>query len=101
MAKNRYTRALKVLKNSHVDEKIQMLESLPTNNTTGLYVVDPAIINTVTIQGLERAADFTQDGDGGEDGDDGVSCLNSLLHRCLRLVRLAHVQPDMVSSLLQ
>ena len=69
MAKNRYTRALKVLKNSQVDEKIQMLESLPTNNTTGLYVVDPAIINTVTIQGLERAADFTQDGDGGEDYD--------------------------------
>ena len=71
MAKNRYTRALKVLKNSQVDEKLQILEALPTNNTTGLYVVEPAIINTVTIEGLERAADFTQDGDGGG-GYDGT-----------------------------
>ena len=66
MAKNRYTRALKVLKNSQVDEKLQMLESLPTNNTTGLYVVEPAIVNTVTVPGeVDREADFTQDGDGG------------------------------------
>ena len=65
MAKNRYTRALKVLKNSQVDEKLQMLESLPTNNTTGLYVVEPAIVNTVTVPGeVDREADFTQDGDG-------------------------------------
>ncbi len=70
MAKNRYTRALKVLKDSQVDEKLQMLESLPTNNTTGLYVVEPAIVNTVTIPGeVDREADFTQDGDGGGDYD--------------------------------
>ena len=37
MAKNRYTRALKVLKNSQVDEKLQLLEALPTNNTTSMY----------------------------------------------------------------
>jgi hypothetical protein len=67
MAKNRYTRALKVLKSSQVDEKLQILEALPTNNTTGLYVVEPAIINTVTVPGeVDRTADFTQDGDGSE-----------------------------------
>jgi len=70
MSKNRYTRALKVLKNSQVDEKLQILESLPTNNTTGLYVVEPAIVNTVTVPGeVDREADFTQDGDGGADYD--------------------------------
>ena len=72
MAKNRYTRALKVLKNSQVDEKLQILESLPTNNTTSMYALTPEINDTETITLLPRAADFTQDGDGGAGytGDD-------------------------------
>ena len=38
---NRYSKALKHLKNKNIDEKLELLEQLPTNNTSGLYVDTP------------------------------------------------------------
>ena len=38
---NRYNKALKHLKNKNIDEKLELLEQIPTNNTTGLYVDVP------------------------------------------------------------
>lgn len=38
---NRYNKALKHLKNKNIDEKLELLEELPTNNTSGLYVDTP------------------------------------------------------------
>ena len=38
---NRYNKALKHLKNKNIDEKLELLEQLPTNNTSGLYVDTP------------------------------------------------------------
>jgi len=38
---NRYSKALKHLKNKNIDEKLELLEQLPTNNTTGIFVDIP------------------------------------------------------------
>ena len=38
---NRYTRALKQIKDATLDEKLKLLEDLPTNNTTGIFVDTP------------------------------------------------------------
>ena len=35
---NRYTRALKQIKDKTLDEKLELLSEIPTNNTAGLYV---------------------------------------------------------------
>jgi len=35
---NKYSKALKHLKNKNIDEKLKLLEQIPTNNTGGLYV---------------------------------------------------------------
>ena len=64
---NRYSRALKQIKNKTLDEKLQLLSEIPTNSAGGLYQDVPG--QTVTpdpVQGLPRAADFEQDGDGEE-----------------------------------
>ena len=37
MKRNRYTKALKHLKSTKIDEKLQMLNEIPTNNTAGVY----------------------------------------------------------------
>ena len=38
---NRYSKALKHLKNKNIDEKLKLLEQIPTNNTGGLYLDIP------------------------------------------------------------
>ena len=65
---NRYTKALKHLKNKTLDEKLELLEALPTNNTTGLYVDTPGFPDpeTITPGDIDSALDLNQDGDGEE-----------------------------------
>lgn len=64
---NRYSKALKHLKNKIIDEKLELLEALPTNNTAGLYTDVPGEFETPdAIQLLPRAADLAEDGDGSE-----------------------------------
>jgi len=70
---NRYSKALKHLKNKSIDEKLELLEALPINNTYGLYTDVPGEFedpDPVTL--LPRSADLDQDGDGadGYEGDD-------------------------------
>lgn len=38
---NRYSKALKHLKNKNIDEKLKLLEQIPTNNTAGIFVDTP------------------------------------------------------------
>jgi hypothetical protein len=38
--KNRYSRAIKILKSTEVDERISRLNEMPTNHTTGLYALN-------------------------------------------------------------
>ena len=38
---NRYSRALKQIKNKTLDEKLQLLSEIPTNNASGLYTDTP------------------------------------------------------------
>ena len=40
MKKNRYSRALKILKSTDVDDKIKSLNEMPTNHTAGLYALN-------------------------------------------------------------
>ena len=64
---NRYSKALKHLKNKSIDEKLELLEALPTNNTAGLYTDVPGqSVTPDPVQLLPRSADLEQDGDGVE-----------------------------------
>jgi hypothetical protein len=65
---NRYTRALKQLKNKTLDEKMELLEALPTNSTIGLYTDVPGVVTPeTTSQGdIDSALNLDQDGDGAE-----------------------------------
>ena len=67
---NRYSKALRHLKNKNIDEKLELLEQLPTNNTTGLYVDVPGVEEPAeTVPGdlpLDQGLDLTEDGDGAE-----------------------------------
>jgi len=64
---NRYTKALKHIKNKNIDEKLKLLEQIPTNNTGGLYLDIPGeVITPPPEQVLPRAADLAEDGDGAE-----------------------------------
>ena len=70
---NRYTRALRQIKDKTLDEKLELLSEIPTNNASGLYTDIPG--HNVTpdpVQLLPRSADLAQDGDGadGYEGDD-------------------------------
>jgi len=38
---NTFSKALKHLKSTQIDEKISMLNETPTNNTSNLYVLEP------------------------------------------------------------
>ena len=38
---NRYTRALRQIKDKTLDEKLELLSEIPTNNTTGIFVDTP------------------------------------------------------------
>lgn len=64
---NRYTRAIKQLKNKTLDEKLQLLSEIPTNNTTGIFVDTPGqYADKVEPGDINNALDLDQDGDGEE-----------------------------------
>ena len=64
---NRYSRALKQIKDKTLDEKLQLLSEIPTNSTGGLYTDVPGEFETPDpVQLLPRSADLEQDGGGAE-----------------------------------
>jgi len=66
---NRYTRALKQIKDSTLDEKLKLLEEIPTNNTTGLYTDVPGYpAPEITVPGdIDSPLNLEQDGGGEEE----------------------------------
>ena len=72
MSKNRYTKALKHLKNKALDEKLELLSEIPTNNTTGLYVdvAGRPAPEEIVPGPIDSPLDLDQDGDG-EEGYEG------------------------------
>ena len=63
---NRYTRALKQIKDTTLDEKLKLLEDLPTNNTTGIFVDTPGQYQPQEIipGDIDSPLNLEQDGDG-------------------------------------
>ena len=47
---NRYSKALKHLKNKNIDEKLKLLEQIPTNNTAGIFVDIPGTFEPEKIE---------------------------------------------------
>ena len=70
---NRYSKALKHLKNKTIDEKLELLEALPINNTTGIFVDVPGVKTPERTEpgDIDSPLDLNQDGDGA-DGYDGT-----------------------------
>tara|TARA_B100000003_G_scaffold153094_1_gene138392 strand:- start:336 stop:1967 length:1632 start_codon:yes stop_codon:yes gene_type:complete len=70
---NRYTRALKQIKDKSIDEKLKLVET-PTNNTQGLYTDIPGYVDPpIEVPGdIDAPLDLEEDGQGQEDytGDD-------------------------------
>ena len=63
--KNIYGRALRHLNNKNIDEKLELVEAIPTNNTTGIFMDVPG--EFVEVPGeVPREADLGADGDGAE-----------------------------------
>lgn len=68
--KNTYGKALRHLKNRNIDEKLKLVEAIPTNNTTGVMMDVPG--EFVTVPGeVPREADLGTDG-GGVEGYTGA-----------------------------
>ena len=44
---NKFARARQHLRSTHLDEKIQMLNEIPTNNTTTFFVTEPDVFETI------------------------------------------------------
>ncbi len=67
---NRYNKALKHLKNKNIDEKLELLEQLPTNSTSGLDVVNPGTFEPEKFEPGDRpfnhGLDLAEDGQGQE-----------------------------------
>jgi hypothetical protein len=63
MEKNKFTRTIRKLKSNSINEKLQLLSEIPTNNTTGIYIDEPeSSVQDPDIPGdVTRAVDFTQD----------------------------------------
>ena len=60
--KNSFSKAINHLKSNNIDEKLEMLNEIPTNNTSGLYSVVPGsstISTTVTNTSTETVPDFS------------------------------------------
>ena len=38
MEKNKFTRTIRKLKSNSINEKLQLLSEIPTNNTAGIYI---------------------------------------------------------------
>lgn len=60
---NKFRKAIHHLKSKQIDEKLEMLNEIPTNNSFGIYIVEPEYMTQdPDIPGdVTRAADFTQD----------------------------------------
>ena len=71
---NRYSRALKQIKDKTLDEKLQLLSEIPTNNTGGIFVDTPGTLTPERIEPgeIDSELNLSQDGDGSEEytGDD-------------------------------
>ena len=66
---NRYSRALKQIKDKTLDEKLELLSEIPTNSASGLYQDVPGKNEIETpdpVTLLPRSGDLDQDGDGAE-----------------------------------
>jgi hypothetical protein len=58
---NTFRKALRHLKSNQIDERLQLLSEIPTNNTTGIYVDEPEYqVQDPDVPGSEPA-DFIQD----------------------------------------
>lgn len=58
--RNTFRRAVRHLKLNQIDEKLHLLNELPTNNTYGIYVVEPEGIETVG-ENIDAPLDLEQD----------------------------------------
>lgn len=60
---NKFKKIHHHLKSNQIDEKLEMLNEIPTNNTSNIYVIEPDYyVQDPDIPGeVTRAADFTQD----------------------------------------
>ncbi len=58
--KNSFKNAVRHLKSCQIDEKLELLNELPTNNTSGIYIVDPESQETVG-ENTYAPLDLTQD----------------------------------------
>ena len=67
---NKYSKALKHLKNKNIDEKLELLSEIPTNHTGGLYTDVPGVNEPETTAPgdlpLDQGLDLAEDGDGVE-----------------------------------
>ena len=71
--RNTFSRALRQLKSEEIDKKIQLTETLPTNNTMGVFISMPpgAVVSTTTVQRTYwDQASLDLDVDGQSDGKD-------------------------------
>ena len=71
--RNTFSRAIRQLKSEEIDNKIQLTETLPTNNTMGVFISMPpgAVVSTVTVQReVGGLLDLDFDADGESDGTD-------------------------------
>ena len=71
--RNTFSRALRQLKSEEIDKKIQLTETLPTNNTMGVFISMPpgAVVSTTTVsRETWGEADLDFDVDGESDGTD-------------------------------
>lgn len=57
---NTFKKAIRHLKSTQIDEKLQMLSEIPTNNTSGIYVVEPERTEIVG-QNVNAPLNLTQD----------------------------------------
>jgi len=62
---NKFKKALKHLKNTSIDERLELVEALPVNNTTGIFVDVPGKdVEETTPAEIDSALDLDEDGDG-------------------------------------
>jgi hypothetical protein len=60
---NKFKKAIHHLKSKQIDEKLELLNEIPTNNSAGIYVVEPEYqVQDPDVPGeVTREANFTQD----------------------------------------
>jgi len=71
--RNTFSRALRQLKSEEIDKKIQLSETMPTNNTMGVFISMPpgGVVSTTTVsREFATIADLDFDVDGESDGTD-------------------------------